>query len=180
MQEIICLLDKSGSMQNVKNDAVGGFNAFLEDQKKYPSPANLTLAWFDDTFEISFEGNIQDAKEISHWPSGGMTALYDGIGKVFQHVSERFTKESPEKVIFAILTDGEENNSKEYSKQNVADLIKEHQDKYGWEVIFLAADQDAWAVSSQLNIKSANTIAYASLNTKGGFADYSRTIGAFR
>lgn len=179
MQEIICILDKSGSMQSVAEDARGGFNAFLEDQKKI-GDANLTIVMFDDKWSIDYEGKIFDAIKLHKWPSGGMTALYDAIGKTINHVSKRFSKETPEKVILAILTDGHENNSKEFNQTSVANLIKEHKEKYGWDVIFLAADQDAWGVAQALNISQDSTFNYDSKNTKRGFAVYSAAVAKSR
>lgn len=179
MDEIICVLDKSGSMQAVAGDAVGGFNKFVEDQRNY-ADANLTVIWFDDSFKVVYEGRLSEYKNISEWPNGGMTALTDAIGKTFNHVKERFTKERPKNVILAILTDGHENRSCEFSKKGVADLIKEHQDKYKWQVLFLAANQDAWATSQQYNIKLSNTFAYHSSDTKAGFDSYSSGITNLR
>ncbi len=179
MQEIICVLDKSGSMQAVKDDALGGFNAFLEEQQKV-GDAGLTLVWFDHGFEVGYEGNLSDAKKVGSWPNGGSTSLRDAIGKTFAHVAPRFSKEKPEKVIMAILTDGFENSSVEFSQEAVANLIKEHQDKYGWEVIFLAADQDAWATAQNFGILQKNAINYASMDTRGGFASYTAAVSKAR
>lgn len=174
-QEIICLLDKSGSMDSVKEDAKGGFNTFLKDQKKL-GEANLTVIWFDHSFKVEYEGLLSKMKPIKEWPVEGMTALHDAIGKTFEHVSPRFSKESPEKVILAILTDGAENSSRSFSKEDVAELIKHHQEKYGWTVIFLAADQDAWATAEGLNIQQGNAFSYSSANTVDGLALYSSAV----
>ena len=106
--EIICVLDKSGSMEMVATDARGGFNQFIKDQQKI-GEANLTLIWFDHAFSVGYEGKLSEMKPIDEWPIGGMTALRDAIGFTFAHVKPRFTIESPEKVILAILTDGHEN-----------------------------------------------------------------------
>ena len=178
-EEIICVLDKSGSMGIVADDALGGFKEFIKEQKTLGDP-NITVIWFDDEFEVGYEGKLADMPDPTQWPVRGLTALNDAIGKAFAHVAERFSKESPEQVTMAILTDGEENDSKEYTTESVGKLIKEHQDKYGWDVIFLAADQDAWAVAQHYNIKKANAINYTSDNTIGGFADMSRTVFASR
>lgn len=175
MQEIICVLDKSGSMQLKANDAVGGFNKFLQDQKAI-GEAKLTVVWFSDKFEVGYEGRLSEAQEIVSWPNGGSTAMYDAIGKTFSHVGPRFSKESPAKVIMAILTDGEENASREFGAEKVAALVKEHQEKYGWTIIYLAADQDAWKAAQQIGILKANTASYSSSNTRGGLADYSHMV----
>lgn len=179
MQEIICVLDKSGSMQSVRNDAVEGFNAFIEEQQKI-GDANLTVVWFDHGFEVGYEGKLSEMKTLESWPSGGMTALTDAIGKTFNHVQDRFSMESPEKVIMAILTDGEENSSKEFDNKAVSELITEHQTKYGWNVIFLAADQDAWSVAQHYGILKENAISYASADTRAAFTSYSQSVSMSR
>lgn len=178
-QEIICLLDMSGSMESVKEDAKGGFNTFLKDQKKL-GEANITLIWFDHSFKVDYEGKLSKMKPLKEWPAEGMTSLYDAIGKTFDYVSPRFSKESPEKVIFAILTDGHENSSRKFSREDVAELIKHHQDKYGWTVIFLAADQDAWATAEGLNIQQQNVSSYVSSDTKKGLFLYSSAVSRAR
>lgn len=176
MQEIICVLDRSGSMQSVASDAVGGFNAFVKAQKEVPIPANIMIAWFDDAYTITYEGAISGAPMVAAWPHGGMTALYDAIGKTIKHVGERFSKEHPEKVILAILTDGQENASKEFTRKAVFDLIAEHREKYGWEVVFLAADQDACLAGQAIGVAAGNTYSYSSMDTASGFATYSSAV----
>lgn len=175
MQEIICVLDKSGSMQSVKDDAVAGFNRFLDDQQSF-GEANLTLCWFDNGFDVAYQGDIKKMKPLAEWPNGGMTALTDAIGKAFAAVKDRFSIEKPEKVVLAILTDGQENSSREFTKEAVAALISEHQEKYAWDVIFLAADQDAWAVAQNYAIHQQNAVSFSASNTVGGFADYSTSV----
>lgn len=179
MQEIICVLDKSGSMQSVKADALGGLNAFIEDQKKI-ADANLSIFWFDHGFDVGYEGKLSEAKSIEAWPNGGTTALRDAIGNTFDHVRSRFSQEKPEKVIMAILTDGFENSSHKFSQEAVAALIKEHQEKYGWDVIFLAADQDAWATAQHYGILEKNAVNYKSSDTRAGFASYSASVVSAR
>lgn len=179
MEEIICVLDKSGSMGAVRDDAKNGFNAFVEDQLKVRD-AQLTVVFFDHTFQVAHEGRLSEFKPLERWPVEGMTALLDAIGKTFAHVNPRLAREKPEKVIMAILTDGHENSSQEYTMRQIADTIKEHRDKYGWEVIFLAADQDAWGVAQHMGIAKQDTQSYDSVDTKKGFANYSASVTSRR
>lgn len=177
--EIICLLDVSGSMQSCADDAKGGFNTFLDEQLVI-NEANITVLHFDDTFSVNYEGLLSKCPKLNAWPCRGMTALYDAIGKTFTHVCDRFTKEQPQNVIFAILTDGHENASKEYTSAAVKELVEEHQEKYGWNIIFLAADQDAWATGSQMGILKQNAVDYSSKDTRKGFRNYTNTVTGFR
>lgn len=174
MQEIICVLDGSGSMNSVKSDALGGFNQFLKEQKEIPEAANITIAWFDSKFKIGYEGSLADCPELDAWQIGGMTAMYDGIGKAIAH--RRPQLEKSDAVIIAILTDGYENASQEYTQDNIASLLKELQDDFNWDVIFLAADQDAWSVARTLNIPKDNAFSYDSMETVKGMSTYTSAV----
>lgn len=180
MQEIICVLDGSGSMSTVAGDALGGFNQFLEDQKAI-GPANITIVWFDDVVDILPTAMLSDTKPLSKWRVGGSTALYDAIGKAFSHVSERFSKEKPEKVILAIQTDGYENSSKEYTQASVKALIEDHESKYGWTVLYMGAGLDSinQALAMGVNLKSA--FAYDANQTQEAFRGaYSTAVSQAR
>jgi len=176
MKEIICILDKSGSMAACKEDAIGGFTSFIDKMKEKHPDANITVVWFDDTYEIEYEGPVLKYEPPLTWPTCGMTALLDVIGKTFNHVNPRFSKEKPEKVVMAILTDGFENASKEFNTTIINDLITEHKNKYGWEVIFLAADQDAWDTARFLGIDRNQTFSYSSSDTIKGFDIYTQAV----
>jgi hypothetical protein len=156
------------------------FNKFIDEQKAI-GDANITIVWFDNNWDVDYEGDLDSAKHLDSWKTGGMTALYDAIGKTFNHVKDRFSEESPEKVVLAIQTDGMENASKEFSQSVVADLIKEHEEKYSWDVIFLGAGLDSAKQAQALNIRGSNTFAYDVNDTKAAFSDvYSTAVGAAR
>lgn len=168
MQEIICVLDVSASMQSVAPEAVGGFNQFLDEQQKV-GEANITVVFFDNVWTLHYQGRLSKCQPLEYWRHGGMTALHDAIGKTINHVKERFANEKPEKVIMAILTDGDENCSHQFSRHQIANLLKEHQDKYGWDVIYLASNQDAWEKAQALNIPQANTFNYQDCDVRETF-----------
>ena len=88
-EEIICVLDASGSMGAVADDAIGGFKDFVKKQKEI-GEAKLTVVWFDSEWDLDYEGNLEDYKTPDIWPVRGMTALHDAIGKTFNHVKQRF------------------------------------------------------------------------------------------
>jgi len=161
LTEIVFILDESGSMSPVKDDTIGGFNQFVEDQKKLPGFADFTLVKFSDYYKVINEGvdivNIPDLDRNSYTPSFS-TALLDAVGKTIELVKKRLEKvtegNKPAKVLFAILTDGEENASREYTTSKIQDLVKEARDKDGWEFLFLGADIDAWSGGSSMGITS--------------------------
>lgn len=170
LRELIVVVDKSGSMSSIKSDAIGGFNEFLKEQKKSDFNVKMTLVFFDTTYEIVHNRvsvkKVPKLNEETYRPGGG-TALYDAIGRAMDEVGDRLagTKEEkrPEKVLVVILTDGEENSSKEYPYEKISGMIEHQRTKYNWEFIFLAANQDAMAVGSAMNI-SAN-LNFASTKT---------------
>lgn len=180
LTEIVCVVDKSGSMQSIVKDAIGGFNAFLEGQRKVEGEANFTLAFFDTGYTKIHDGvnvkNVEPLNELSYFPSGG-TALYDAVGKTIIAVGKRLSdipeNERPEKIIFAILTDGEENSSHEFNQTQIFDMIKHQKEIYSWEFIFLAANQDAFATAQGLNISSNNTLNFMATG-EGVNAAYSK------
>ncbi len=168
---IICVLDRSGSMSNIINDSIGGFNTFLKQQKELPDEATITVALFDDKYDLLYDNiDIKKAEELTDkvWIPRGTTALYDAIGKTINGEKQRFTKlgkEAPAKVLVCIVTDGLENASCEYTLNNIRNLIKECEND-DWNFIYLAANQDAFSVGQSFGVSAGNTFTYTS-NTLG-------------
>jgi uncharacterized protein YegL len=162
---IICVLDRSGSMGSIMSDSIGGFNEFLRQQKKLPGKATITIHLFDDKHEWLYEcADLKDVKEITNtqWYPRGTTALYDAIGKTINQdkvTLNRLGDEKPSKVLVCIVTDGYENASKEYKRENIQSLIKECEND-DWNFIYLAANQNAFAVGTSFGISYANTYTY--------------------
>lgn len=170
--QIVCILDRSGSMRKIIDDAIGGFNSFLEKQKKLDEPATMTVALFDDQYELLYDNidiNKVDEMTSNVWSPRGLTALYDAIGKTINTVRDKHKKlpknQRPSKVLVAIVTDGLENDSKEYTKKDINKLTKEMQKK-DWQFIYLAANQDAFAEGVSIGVSAGNTLNYK--NTKKG------------
>lgn len=162
--DIVVVLDRSGSMASVVNDTVGGFNSFVEEQKKQEGNARLTLVQFDTQYEMVHNGlDIQKVPSLEFSPRGG-TALLDAIGRAINDTGARLRslpeKERPDKVIFVIITDGEENSSREFGHARIRDMIKHQSDKYSWEFVFLGANQDSFAVGGNIGITIGNILNY--------------------
>jgi len=162
--EIICVIDRSGSMASIQDDAIGGFNTFLEKQKNVLGEATLTLIQFNTEYEVTHENKpIKDIPELDKntFSPSGMTALLDAVGKTIDNVGRRLSNtpedNRPTKVILAILTDGEENSSKEMTLSKVKGMIDHQRDKYGWEFIFLGANQDAFTEAAKIGIRTCDT-----------------------
>ena len=167
--EIVCIIDRSGSMESVADDAIGGFNTFIEKQKEVEGKASVTFVQFDDKYEIVYENKmLEDVPILDNktFIPRGMTALLDAIGKTINSVGERLSKtnkkDRPRKVIFAILTDGHENYSKEFTRDKIFEMITHQKEKYSWEFIFIAADQDAIGTGTSYGFSAKDCINYVS------------------
>jgi hypothetical protein len=165
--DITFILDRSGSMQSVWTETLTGFNHFLKSQKETEGEANFTLIQFDDKYEVNYVA--KDIKEVPEltvvtYVPRGWTALLDAIGKTMNTTGIRLTTMSketrPDKVIFVILTDGQENASREYSKEQINRMITHQKDKYAWDFVFLGANQDAFAVGSSFGLSRGQTMTY--------------------
>lgn len=172
LTEIACIIDRSGSMQSIATDAIGGFNSFLENQKTHSGQASFTLVLFNHDYEVIYEScDIHTVKmlDATTYIPNGTTALLDAVGRTIDDLGMRLYNtpeyERPGKVIVAILTDGVENVSKDYTLDRVSERIKHQQEKYRWEFLFLAANQDAIAAATEMSIQSKNAINFDATGT---------------
>lgn len=183
--EIIAILDRSGSMQGTARDAIGGFNAFIDDQKTIDGEARMSVVLFDDKFETLYQSiPIGEAPHLTNktFVPRGMTALLDAIGLTLTTQGQRIAKEAwADQVIVCILTDGGENSSREYNSAKVREMIQ-HAEKHGWTFVFLAANQDAFAVGAGIGISAAHTSNYAatSAGTQSAYQNISSTVRGLR
>jgi Mg-chelatase subunit ChlD len=177
--DITFILDRSGSMGSIRNRTIEGFNTFLEEQQEGNPGALLTLIQFDHEYEIVFSGKktgeVVPLNRDTYVPRG-MTALLDAIGRGIRETRARHKamkkKKRPEKVVFAILTDGLENASREYSRDKIFRMIRKREEKDGWQFLFLGAHQDAIHEAATLGIHAKMAMRFA--------ADDRGTIHAFR
>lgn len=174
--EIVAIIDRSGSMDRLSQDTIGGFNSFISEQKKLDGDATATLVLFDDRYNLLYEGiDIQEVPELTdkEYFARGTTALLDAVGKTIKTVGGRLNQldesEKPDKVLFLITTDGIENASYEYSRKQIAKLVKEQEDKYSWEFVFLGANIDSFAEGGAMGYRSNNTMNFDA--TSKGVAD---------
>lgn len=187
--EIIVITDRSGSMSGLTKDVIGGFNKFIADQKAVPGECKVTYTQFDSQYEVVYAGkNLQDVPDLSTetFVPRGSTALHDAIGLTLNEQGKRIKDEAwAELVIVQIITDGGENASKEYSSAQVKTMI-EHAQANGWQILFLAANQDAFATSQNLGIYASNVANYSAtakgtMNAYEGTSSYAsslRSMGA--
>lgn len=159
LTELVFILDKSGSMEGLEKDTIGGYNSMLAKQKAVAGEALITTVLFDNNYELLHDRiDIRAVQPITEkeYSVGGATALLDAIGKTIHKIgnAQKNTAEDyrAEKVIFVIITDGEENSSREYSPDRIKQMIEEQKSRYAWEFIFLGANIDAVATAGRFGI----------------------------
>lgn len=182
--DITIVLDRSGSMQSVKSDTEGGFNAFIESQRQAPGQTLVTLVQFDDRYEVVYQGQaIKDVPSCRLEPRG-TTALLDALGKTIIVTGERLgampESERPGRVIVVVLTDGLENASKEWTREQVFEHVTRQTNDYAWTFTYLGAGQDAIAVGRGLGVADYMSLTYDTSNTAETFAAVSANVSRVR
>lgn len=166
------VLDKSGSMATCLNDTIGGFNTYIDELKRdTKSKYSFSLTLFDTNFEnrhVAVDlSTVPSLTKSTYVPNGG-TALFDAIGRTVSAVEAKGTKH--DKVLTVILTDGEENSSKEYSLKKVKELIERKESEGNWTFVFLGADLSAFKAGDSMGIRMSNSIAYNQQNVGQTFS----------
>ena len=159
LTELVFIVDRSGSMAGLEKDTIGGFNAMLKEQAELEGEARVTTVLFDNQYRL-----LHDRIDIcavaplteKDYRVGGGTALLDAIGRTIKKIRavQKQTAEEyrAEKVLFVIITDGEENSSRKYSAEQIKECIEHQKEKYGWEFVFFGANMDAVLEASKLGI----------------------------
>lgn len=165
--ELVFILDRSGSMQGLERDTIGGFNAMLEKQRQQPGKAVVSTILFDDQIQILYDRvqlkNIRPMTEKDYYVRG-CTALLDAIGGAIRHIGNihKYARpeDVPEHTLFVIITDGMENASRHYTAHKVQEMIRHQKKKYGWEFLFLGANIDAVQTAGHLGIDPDRAVNY--------------------
>lgn len=154
LMDIVFLLDRSGSMKDVLDDTIGGYNSYIESQKN--KNIKLTTVLFDDKYEMINERcDIKDIKPLNKdiYYVRGCTALLDAIGKTIEYIDKKNAK----KVMFIITTDGLENASKIYNKKQIKEMIEGHSN---FEFMYIGANIDSYSEGNSIGISKKNISNY--------------------
>jgi hypothetical protein len=166
---IAVILDRTGSMEAIRDDTIGGFNTFLNAQKAEPGLATLTLVQFDsqDPYEIVHRFKpLAEVPELSHktFVPRASTPLLDAIGRGINDLEKSLADlaedEKPSRVVMVLVTDGQENASREFRKDMIEKMIREKQEKSDWQFVFLSADLAAIGDALQTGMRAAAVMAY--------------------
>ncbi len=187
--EIVFILDRSGSMQGLENDTIGGYNSMLEKQKKQEGEAVVSTILFDDEQEVLHDRMpITEIEPITsdEYYVRGCTALLDAVGGAIHHIGNvhKYAREEdrPESTLFIITTDGMENASSRYDYKEVKHMVERQKKRYGWEFIFLGANIDAAEVAGRFGIKKNYAVDYTcdSRGTRLNYRVLDETVTKFR
>ena len=154
LTEIVFILDRSGSMNGLERDTIGGFNSMIEQQKKTEGEALISTVLFDNVSEVLHDRvDVKDIRPMTDrdYTVRGCTALLDAIGGAIHHIGN---------TMFVITTDGMENASRRYDSEKVKQMIERQKAKYGWEFLFLGANIDAVETASQFGIGADRAVNY--------------------
>lgn len=165
--ELVFILDRSGSMEGLEKDTIGGFNSMISKQKKETGEAFVSTVLFDNESVV-----IHDRLPLEKVPvmtekeyfTRGCTALLDAVGGAIHHIGNihKYARREdvPEKTMFIITTDGCENASRRYDYETVKRMIERQEEKYGWEFLFLGANIDAAKEAARFGISEDRTVTY--------------------
>ena len=188
---ICVVLDRSGSMESIREDTIGGFNAFVEEQRRSPGVATLSLVQFDteNAFEVvhSFVplADVPRLSKRTFVPRGG-TPLFDAIGRTINDTEAQIAKLAefarPDAVIIAIITDGGENSSREFGREDIVKMLEAKEKEPGWKIVFLSADMSAVeeAVSNGIRPSRSRAFDKTGQGTREAWGTLSSEIDSLR
>lgn len=161
---IAALLDRSGSMELIADDTRGGFDAYIAGQRGQSGTTLVTLAQFDNVYDVVYENRpIGEVPPLTLEPRG-MTALLDAIGRFITEVGSGLAAlpehDRPGDVTVLVMTDGHENASAEWTKDAVRELISRQETVYDWDFVFLGANMDAIDVGTSLGFAPGKSLTY--------------------
>ncbi len=166
---ITVILDRTGSMDSIRDDTIGGFNTFLKKQKEVPGIATFSLVQFDsqDPYEVIHDFKLIDVvPELTKetYVPRASTPLLDAMGRGINDLEQKINvldkKKQPEKVVMVIITDGLENASREFKRDQVMKMIQDKKENHNWQFVFLSADLDAIDEAELLGVKASSSLAF--------------------
>jgi hypothetical protein len=178
---VTLILDETGSMQECKGAAIAGFNQYVAALRDEPAETLVTLTLFNSRkTEVRYQavpvGRVHGLDVETYRPRD-TTPLYDAIGRTLTAARLQVPAES--RKLCVILTDGEENASRRYTRAQIFDMIKTYEAE-GWTFIYLGADHDVWAAGEELGVAEHNRITFLKENVSHTFECLSEATATFR
>ena len=185
--ELVFILDRSGSMEGLESDTIGGFNGMIAQHRSEGGDVLVSTVLFDHENEVIHDRvRIADVPTLTskEYYTRGCTALLDAMGDGIRHIKNVHKYARPEdrpaRTMFIITTDGMENSSTRYTADQVRAMVKQ-QEEAGWEFVFLGANIDAVQVAGGLGIRAENAVEFAcdAAGVRENFASLSHMTCAF-
>lgn len=168
---LLLVIDRSGSMQTIRDDMVGGLEALLAEQAALPGLLTVDIVTFDTEIELQVSQAAASDVKIVLEPRGA-TALYDAVGVAVTGFGSLLAglpeHARPGVVQVVVVTDGEENSSREWSAPGVKALVRQQSEDYGWDFVFLGANQDAVLTGHALGFDADSSMTFAAASEAVG------------
>ena len=159
--EILMILDKSSSMDGLRESTIKSINGFIKEQQSVEGECKFTLVVFNERHSTVIERidmeNVKPLTPKSYKPNG-ITALLDAIGYSVSALGETLKSikedDRPDKVLVVIMTDGQENSSHNFRSDEIKKVIQTQENEFNWKFIFLGANQDSFATAENLGLSN--------------------------
>ena len=175
VQDIIILMDESGSMNSMGDEPLQTVNEFIIDQKRINQYDGSTLSFWKFNSEVTKvidDIPLTMVNQITDYQPGGLTALNDAIGMA---VTAKFNSHKKDDVICMIITDGMENASKEYTTGHVKSIIEDLESKHRWKFIYLGTKQNTFTACNDMGVDALRCLSY-NPTTRGGLRNLARNV----
>jgi hypothetical protein len=165
---VAIVLDRSGSMETVRQATIDGFNEFINKQKSIAGECRVLLAQFDDMYEIVFDKNLPDVPKLDDetFVPRNMTALFDAMGQTIDRFGAKLREmpedDRPDRVLMVTITDGEENASHTFSQTDIKRMVEHQTSRYSWDFVFIGANQDAVLTAAKFGIRPQAALSFSS------------------
>lgn len=189
LTELVFILDRSGSMQRLTDDTIGGFNSLIEKQRAEAGECLVSAVLFNSRSEVLYDRvPLSKVGEMTRadYSAQGNTALIDAIGGAIHHIGNvhKYARKEdiPGSTMFVIITDGMENASRIYSSDKVKKMIERQKSKFGWEFLFIGANIDAVETAKSFGISKDRAVDYIadSEGTEVVYGAVSKAVSAVR
>lgn len=179
------VLDKSGSMDCIRDATISSFNEFKNDQAREEGDAFMTLTFFDThTYRFAEAAPVREMPDLTHevYVPGGCTALYDAIGESMSVTDAFVDANHPDQVLFVIITDGAENSSREFDRDAIFTMIDQRQNEREYEFVFLGANQDSFIAGANIGIRDGRMLDFGhdEVATRSAVSRLNKNVKAYR
>lgn len=166
------VLDESGSMDVVRDEMITGLNEYIQDLRSKAEKFDITVTFVkfsghDQIHPVHIAKPVNEVEDLTRedYTPNGLTAMYDGVAKGLNLLKQNVEDSEDTAYMAIIVSDGAENNSREYDSSKIAEMIKERQDTKRWTITYLGANHDLTQVQQNLGLNNGNIAYYTNSGT---------------